>query len=134
MAVHQPDCSENHAFKIVVGSLSSVTLIIIGLFVNVAWSTAEKGEKLAASLEPRVAVVEASVQAINKDTARISKVTEDIQKDVKDEFIPKMLAYAERRWREELSEGEKDEMQLFGEACAIMREHADYFSKMRFPG
>ena len=52
----------------------------------------------------------------------------------KDEFIPKMLAYAERKWREELPEGEEDEMQMFGEACAIMREHADYFSKRRFPG
>lgn len=81
MSNHEkPECPENTYSKIVTAisiSLVSGSFLLIAGF---AWARANKG----ADLEPRVAVLEASVSAINRDTTRITKVTEDIQKDVKE--------------------------------------------------
>jgi hypothetical protein len=57
--------------KVVVGLMSSVILIFIGLFVNAAWATAHDGSIKASDAQMRVAVLEAQFTSFRSDLTEI---------------------------------------------------------------
>lgn len=61
MNAQKIECPENHAFKIVVGAMGSVMMLLITLFINAAWAEARRGS----GLEPRVVALETNQQTIN---------------------------------------------------------------------
>ena len=75
MSNHEkPECPESHAFKIVVGAMSSVMLLMIALFINAAWAEARRGT----SLEPRVVALETNQQTISAKLEYIQKGVDKI--------------------------------------------------------
>jgi len=84
MTEKKQECPGDFFAKTMIAGASSVVLLMLTILVGAAWTRSDVGATKASQLEPRVAVLEASVSSINRDTSRITKITEDIQKDVKD--------------------------------------------------
>ena len=84
MSEKKQECPGDFFAKTMIAGASSVVLLMLTILVGAAWTRSDVGAIKATELEPRVAVLEAAVSSINRDTSRITKVTEDIQRDVKE--------------------------------------------------